>query len=210
VSPPGDCHTRDVTPPAVPTGVPTPPDAPSSPRESDAERLRALHDQHAPALWAYAVSLCGGDRARAQDVVQETLLRAWRTPDVLAQARGPVRGWLYTVARRLVIDEWRSGRARHEVVTDAVPERLRPDDEAEAVVNRRVVLDALRTLSPEHRAVLLECYFRGASVAEAAHTLGVAPGTVKSRTHYALRALRLALADVGQAPGGRPGAEGAR
>jgi RNA polymerase sigma-70 factor (ECF subfamily) len=56
---------------------------------------------------------------------------------------------------------------------------------------------ALRTLSPEHRNVLLECYFRGASVAEAAETLGVPPGTVKSRAHCALKALRLELEEMG-------------
>jgi RNA polymerase sigma-70 factor (ECF subfamily) len=162
---------------------------------TDADLLRALHDEHAAALWAYAVGLTGGDRSRAQDIVQETLLRAWRTPDVLAQSHGSVRGWLYTVARRIVIDEWRSTRARPEVVTDAVPERGSVTDEAEAVVNRQVVVAALRTLSPEHREVLLECYWRGSSVSEAAARLGIAPGTVKSRTHYALRALRLAMAE---------------
>jgi RNA polymerase sigma-70 factor (ECF subfamily) len=65
------------------------------------------------------------------------------------------------------------------------------------VVDRQLVGAALRTLSPEHRAVLLECYFRGSSVAEAATALGVPPGTVKSRTHYALRALRLAVEEMG-------------
>lgn len=165
---------------------------------SDSDLMRALHDEHASALWAYAVSLTGGDRTRAQDVVQETMLRAWRTPDVLNQARGSVRGWLYTVARRIVIDEWRASRSRPEVVTDVVPEQSSAD-EAEAIVNRRIVVDALRTLSAEHRAVLIECYFKGASVAEAAATLGIAPGTVKSRTHYALRALRLALDELGGA-----------
>lgn len=164
-------------------------------RSTDADVLRALHDEHAPALWAYAVGLTGGDRFRAQDVVQETLLRAWRTPDVLAQSRGSVRGWLYTVARRIVIDEWRWTRSRPEVVTDVVPDRGTMADEAEAVVNRQVVVAALRALSPEHRDVLLECYWRGSSVAEAATRLGIAPGTVKSRTHYALRALRLAMAE---------------
>ena len=80
-------------------------------RTSDADLMRALHDQHAAALWSYVVGLTGGDRARAQDVVQETMLRAWRTPAVLNQAQGSVRGWLYTVARRIVIDEWRTTRS---------------------------------------------------------------------------------------------------
>jgi RNA polymerase sigma-70 factor (ECF subfamily) len=67
------------------------------------------------------------------------------------------------------------------------------------IAHRPVVVAALRTLSPEHRNVVLECYFRGASVAQAAETLGVPPGTVKSRAHYALKALRLALEEMGVA-----------
>jgi RNA polymerase sigma-70 factor (ECF subfamily) len=163
-------------------------------RESDL--LRALHDQHAHALWAFVVQLTRGDRARAQDVVQETLLRAWRNPRILAQTDGSARGWLFTVARRIVIDEWRAARIRPEQVTDEVPERPTADGTAQ-LADRQVLLEAMRTLSPEHREVLFECYFRGSSVAQAAETLGVPPGTVKSRTHYALRALKLAIDEMG-------------
>jgi RNA polymerase sigma-70 factor, ECF subfamily len=162
----------------------------------DADLLRALHDQHAHALWSYVVGLTGGDRGRAQDVVQETLLRAWRNPAVLEQAGGSGRSWLFTVAKRIVIDEWRSASRRPELVTDQVPEQT-VEDSAQQSVDRQLVLAALRTLSIEHRQVLLECYFRGASVAEAATTLGVPPGTIKSRTHYALHALRQAIDEMG-------------
>ena len=162
----------------------------------DAELLRVLHDEHAHALWSYVVGLTNGDRGRAQDVVQETLLRAWRNPAVLEQAGSSGRSWLFTVAKRIVIDEWRSASRRPQVVTDQVPEQA-VDDAEQRTVDRQLVLAALRTLSSEHREVLLECYFRGASVAEAARTLGVPPGTVKSRTHYALHALRLAIEQMG-------------
>jgi RNA polymerase sigma-70 factor, ECF subfamily len=165
----------------------------------DSDLLRALHDQHAHALWSYVVGLTGGDRGRAQDVVQETLLRAWRNPAVLEQAGGSGRGWLFTVAKRIVIDEWRAASRRPQVVTDQVPELAVADDAEQRIVDRALVLAALRTLSGEHREVLLECYFRGASVAEAAQTLGVPPGTVKSRTHYALHALRQAIEQMGGA-----------
>ena len=168
----------------------------------DDRLLRTLHDEHAHALWAYVVRLTGGDRAKAQDVVQETLLRAWRTPAVLAGTSSP-RGWLYTVARRIVIDEWRSAKARPEVVTDELPEprsAAGTDLVGDRTVDHELVVAALRTLSPEHREVILECYFRGSTVAEAAQTLGVPPGTVKSRTHYALRALRLAIEEMGGRP----------
>lgn len=163
---------------------------------SQADLLRTLHDEHAHVLWAYVVRLTGGDRARAQDVVQETLLRAWRNPSVLDQSHGSARGWLFTVARRIVIDDWRTARSRSEFVTELVPERA-VSDETEHALDRQLVGAALRTLSREHREVLVECYFRGASVAEAAASLGIPPGTVKSRTHYALRALRLALDELG-------------
>ena len=162
----------------------------------DGDLLRNLHDQHAGALWSYVVGLTNGDRAHAQDVVQETMLRAWRNPKVLEQASGSARGWLFTVAKRIVIDDWRTARSRRERVTDELPERLTVD-EAEATVDRYVVRAALQKLSPEHRAVLHECYFRGSSVGEAAVALGIPPGTVKSRTHYAMRALKLALEEMG-------------
>ena len=59
-----------------------------------------------------------------------------------------------------------------------------------------LVAAALGRLTQEHWDVLRECYFRGSSVAQAAHAIGIAPGTVKSRTYYALRALRLAIEEL--------------
>jgi RNA polymerase sigma-70 factor (ECF subfamily) len=70
-------------------------------------------------------------------------------------------------------------------------------DELEQTLDRIIVVDALDSLSREHRAVIVETYYRGRSVAETARLLGVPEGTVKSRCYYALRALRLALAERG-------------
>ena len=162
----------------------------------DAQILSALHAEHGVALWHYALSLTGGDRSRAQDVVQETLLRAWRNPKAFSPERGSPRAWLYAVARRIVIDDHRSARSRRERVTGRVPDVSVPD-RSDEVVDHELVVAALARLSPDHRAVLRECYLLGRSVDEAAVTLGIPPGTVKSRTHYALRALRLALDELG-------------
>lgn len=163
------------------------------------DRMVELHGEHARALWAFALRLVGGDRARAEDVVQETLLRAWRDRAVLESTTAGARAWLFTVARRLVIDEWRSSRAHREVLTHEPPEP--PDDDpattADGLVLGWLVADALARLSTEHRQVLVLCYFGGRSVADAAAELGVPPGTVKSRTHYALRSLRLVLEEMG-------------
>jgi RNA polymerase sigma-70 factor (ECF subfamily) len=159
--------------------------------------MQQLHDEHATALWHHCLRLTGYDRSRAEDVVQETLLRAWRQRDLLDRPPAAVRAWLLTVSRNIVIDEWRSRRVRSEFPVAEVPERLEPDDRTDAMLQSWVVADALTKLSPDHRAVLLECYYRGRPVAEAARRLGVPEGTVKSRTHYALRALRLALEEMG-------------
>jgi RNA polymerase sigma-70 factor (ECF subfamily) len=132
----------------------------------------------------------------AQDVVQETLLRAWRKPAVLERTDRSARGWLFRVARNIAIDQWRSASRRPEVLTDRIPEQG-VKDTAQQTVDRQLVQAALQTLSIEHRQTLFECYFRDASIAEAADTLGVPPGTVKSRTHYALGALRQAIDGMG-------------
>ncbi|WP_215543709.1 sigma-70 family RNA polymerase sigma factor [Amycolatopsis sp. CA-230715] len=166
-------------------------------KEAAEDRLmRALHDEHAPALWSFVLRLTSGDRARAEDVVQETLLRAWRSRQVLGQPREAARAWLFTVARRIVIDGWRSAAHRAEVSTDLPPEVALPDG-TERALQGWLVSEALAELTEHHREVLVLCYFQGYSVADAARQLGIAAGTVKSRTHYALRALKLALEEKG-------------
>lgn len=166
-----------------------------SPAEDAA--LRLLYEQHAAPLLGYALRLTSGDRGRAEDIVQETLLRAWRHPQALDPERGPVRSWLFTVARNVAVDAHRARRARPVEVGDDALAVVPAVDEVEQALDRWLVADALATLSPDHRAVVVETYYRGRSVAEAAAVLGVPQGTVKSRTFYALRALRLALQERG-------------
>nr|WP_202512010.1 sigma-70 family RNA polymerase sigma factor [Streptomyces sp. SID3343] len=170
---------------------------------ADEAVIRALYLEHGGPLLGFALRLTGGDRARAEDVVQETLLRAWRHPEALDPARGSVRAWLCTVARNVAIDVGRARKARPPETGDAALATV-PDEAAEAEFDRAVlawdVAEAMAALSPEHRAVLLETYYRGSSVADAAKVLGVPEGTVKSRTYYALRALRVALEERGLVP----------
>ena len=179
---------------------------------TDEHLMRQLYDAHAGVLLGYVRRLVGGDTARAEDIVQETLLRAWRHPEALDPARtggASVRAWLLTVARHLVIDGERARKARpREVaaVTDADTATGRHnvlagvDDMLERVLLAHGMAEALATLTTDHRAVVEHLYFRDRSVAETAARLGVPEGTVKSRAYYALRALRVACEERGIVP----------
>jgi RNA polymerase sigma-70 factor (ECF subfamily) len=164
---------------------------------TDEALLRELYDRHAAALFRYVLPLVGRDPQRAEDVVQETLLRAWRHPEALRSERGDVRPWLVTVARNLVVDAFRARRARPAEVGQEQLDDVPAPDELDRALDAWLVADALAALTPAHRAVVVEIFYRGRSVAEAAAVLHVPPGTVKSRTYYALRALRVALEERG-------------
>jgi RNA polymerase sigma-70 factor (ECF subfamily) len=165
---------------------------------SDEELVRALYTEHAGPLLRYALHLMSGDRQRAEDIVQETLLRAWQHPEAIADR--PARPWLFAVAKNLAVDSFRARKARPHEVGEGALELLSVPDEAERALESWAVADAIRSLRAEHRGVLLETYYHGRSVAEAAAVLGIPAGTVKSRTFYALRALKLALEERGLAP----------
>ena len=166
----------------------------ASPQE--AALMKALYDEHAGPLWRYALRLTS-DRDRAEDVVQETLLRAWQHPEVIGDTERSARAWLFTVARNLIIDESRSARVRSEVTSlEKAPEPAGPD-EVNAALDRLLIADALAQLSAEHRAVISRSYYWGWTTAQIAADLGIAEGTVKSRLHYAVRAMRLTLQELG-------------
>jgi len=170
-----------------------------APSGRDEALMRALYAEHADALIAFVLRLTRGDRQRAEDIVQETLLRAWRNADTLHdwQQTSP-RPWLVTVARRIAIDGYRSENARPPETfgrdADSYPGVA---DESDRVVRSMTVVQALRTLTPSHREILLETYFHGRTTQEAAEVLGLPLGTAKSRVYYALRALRAALQQRG-------------
>jgi len=170
---------------------------------TDERLVRELYDEHAGMLLGYVRRLVGGDTGRAEDVVQETLLRAWQHPEALRAGRdgGSVRAWLLTVARHLVIDGERRRRSRpREVELVPAAERAAEEPAFDQVLAAWEVADALAALSAEHRAVIVELYYKDRSVADAARELGVPEGTVKSRAYYALRTLRAACEERGVLP----------
>src|SRR5581483_6704256 len=92
--------------------LPTKADQSRKPARTSEDRLRALYAEHAGPLLGYALRLLHGDRSAAEDVVQETLLRAWTHPEAMDPSRGSPRNWLFTVARNLVIDAIRARKTR--------------------------------------------------------------------------------------------------
>lgn len=161
------------------------------------ELIRRLYQEFGSALLGHAMRLTGNDRQWAEDIVQETLVRAWRNAEKLERDPVLLRSWLFTVARRLVIDDRRKRSVRPQeselTPSDEAPVR----DEADRTLAAIVVAEAMNGLTEEHREAILETYLRDRTVGEAAAVLGVPPGTVKSRVYYALRALRRALQDRG-------------
>jgi RNA polymerase sigma-70 factor (ECF subfamily) len=107
-----------------------------------------------------------------------------------------VRAWLFTVARNLVIDDRRSARYTRELQSDYLPDRPSPDAIGPAF-DKWILSDALTSLSPDHRSAIVRAYYLGQTVADIAQQEGIPEGTVKSRLHYALRALRIALQERG-------------
>ena len=166
------------------------------PRPVD-ELLAALYESHGPALRRFVQNLTR-NAALTEDVVQETMLRGWRNLDRIDPSRGDPRAYLFAVARNLVIDLWRADERRPRLIGDDDTVAAQSvGDRADALVDAYVVEQALDRLSPEHRAVVDELYYRGATVTEAATTLGLRPGTVKSRSYYAIRILRTAFEEMG-------------
>jgi RNA polymerase sigma-70 factor (ECF subfamily) len=157
---------------------------------------------HAPLL-GYLYRLVGGDRALAEDLVQETLLR------VLRQGRHPgefrFKPWLYTIATNLARDHFRSARARRcECWSEAEENALRrvadttPGPEARVLAAEQgsAVRAALAELGEEYRVVVVLRIYQDFTLREIAQTLQIPLGTVKSRLSVGIHRLRDALAPI--------------
>lgn len=163
------------------------------PADADADTaIRELYSRYAEALHGYAERYCP-DSATADDIVQETFIRAWRHLPQLAADDRPVRPWLFRVARNLMIDADRAARVRPMTVPAQPAEDAGDDSGLDLVLDRQLVSAALRRLSGAHRTVLVGIFYHGDSLAAVARELGIPHGTARSRLHYALLALRRQL-----------------
>jgi RNA polymerase sigma-70 factor, ECF subfamily len=146
---------------------------------ADEASVRALYAEHGGALLRYALHLLSGDRQRAEDLAQEIMVRAWRHPEALADR--PAGPWLFAVARNLAVDSYRGRQARPAEFGEAAFTLLPSDDDADRMLESWA--DALASLRPDHRQVIVETYYRGCSVAEGATTLGT-PAVPRNRGRF--------------------------
>lgn len=161
--------------------------------------VSTLYRQHGGALRTF-IRRQSADRDQVEDAVQETMLRAWQTLDPAGSTE--IRPWLFVTARNLLVDRWRAQRRRPELIVDEtrLARSAAMTAAMEATLERWLVREAMRRLSLKHRQVVVELYYRGRSVRETAQVLHITEGTVKSRHHYAVRALRTAFDELEATP----------
>jgi RNA polymerase sigma factor (sigma-70 family) len=159
--------------------------------------ITAVYRAYRDPLMAFVLRLTAGDRGQAEDIIQETMVRAWREAGHLDLSGPSLMPWLATVARRIVIDEHRRPWPRPAEQWPGTLADRPADDESTATILRIAVADAMRDLSPAHRQALRETILRDRTAGQAAEVLGIPVGTVKSRVFHALRALEAILADRG-------------
>jgi RNA polymerase sigma-70 factor (ECF subfamily) len=165
----------------------------ASGRTAAADAMSKLWELHGGALLRFALKLTLGDHQRAEDIVQETMVRAWRHPEVVDGREHAIRSWLFTITRHVSIDMWRARSRNEEVIDDEELDRPDPAEPFEQAVTAMDVQSALAQLSPDHRQIIVEMYFHGRQVTEIAQSLGIPTGTVKSRAYYAIRHLKRVL-----------------
>jgi RNA polymerase sigma-70 factor, ECF subfamily len=166
------------------------------PRDDSGDELRELYRRYSGQLFGFACNALG-DRGLAEEVVQDVFARAWRHADDYDPRRASVRTWLYSIARNRVVDARRRAAVRPGVAGGAEPESpAELDRTLEQAALRWQVAAALARLSPEHREVIRLAHYGGLTLREIAERKGIPLGTVKSRTSYALRSLRLILDEM--------------
>ena len=166
-------------------------------RQVDRERVAGmtvaeLHGRYAGPLFV-VVHRSVQDPELAHELVNDTLLRAWRHANRFDPDRGALSTWLFAIARNLVIDAVRRQQARPQADLQLDEATVTTQSDVDRALEAWEIADALQSLSPEHRSVIIHVHYRGASLAEAAERLDVPVGTVKSRLYYGLRSLRLVL-----------------
>ena len=170
-------------------------------RLDEESALRDAYRLHGAELYRFALRALR-DPGAAEEVVQDTFLRAWRAAERFDPDVGSLRVWLFAIARNLTRDALRAravrpwGRVAQDDGMQAAPDPS-ATDEIDRVLSAWVLEEAFRTISDEHRHAVVEVHFRGRTPAEVAVEAAVPAATIRTRLYYGLRALRSAMQDLG-------------
>ena len=167
--------------------------------KGDEDALTALYERYGGQLYAYALRILG-DRAAAEDVLQESLVVIWRRAKTF-RGEGRVKAWLFGIVHNKAM---RTFREKENLPLDEIPgepesSEQRPDERLISNERRKALRDGVEQLSVEHRTVLELVFYQGMSLKETAGVCQVPVGTVKSRLNYAKAALKGALSRGGAA-----------
>jgi RNA polymerase sigma-70 factor, ECF subfamily len=171
----------------------------------DRSALEALYDQHAARVLGVCLKIVG-DRAAAEDVLQETFWRVWQNAATYQSQRGSFTSWLFRIARNLAIDVYRRQNSRpYEIVetmeADLILDQL-PDPEmdvleqTQSILNAQLVRSVLKSLPAEQRQVIELAYFHGMTRQEISQATGEALGTIHTRARLGLKKLRQELEGI--------------
>lgn len=186
---PGDCWPVD----SAPMHPPLLDDHNSRP--CDVEKLRQIFQEHSARLIRFLKRLNADQPHIAEDLLQETMIRAWLHVQELPADEDHIRSWLFAVARNVSVDEARRRRRRprESDVEKAVENYATTADPMRVVIATESMLEAYRNLNPDRRKAFEEIYLNSGSALDAASRLSVPEGTAKSRAFYAMQSIRSAI-----------------
>jgi len=167
--------------------------------KGDSAALEVLYDRHSATVLGLVVRILG-ERAAAEDVLQETFWRVWKSAETYQPQRGPFTSWLYRIARNLAIDLYRRQNVRPQEISgeddgasllDQAPDReMDVAAQAQSALETGQIRSAINTLSGVQRQVIELAYFYGMTRQEIAEATGEALGTIHTRARLALQKLR--------------------
>lgn len=173
----------------------------AAPSLGDEDGVMAAYRLHGTEVYRFVLRGLN-DPMAAQDVTQETFVKAWRAADRYDPEVASLRVWLFGIARNTMIDHARASRARPWQGSLADPPTMEAaagsvSDHADAVLDGWLVEEGLRRLAPHHREALVQTHLMGRPYDEVAAEMSIPVGTLRSRVFYAMRALRAAMDEMG-------------
>jgi RNA polymerase sigma-70 factor, ECF subfamily len=166
---------------------------------SVATDVAGFYDAHGAELYRFSYRMLQ-DRHRAEEAVQDTFVRAWKHSEKWNEALGSQRTWLFSIAHNVCIDAIRARSSRPALAHPAMENTETTEPSLESAMDSWLVEEALRRIREDQRTAIVETYLKGKTYSEVAAATGANEATLRSRVFYGLKALRLALEELGWTP----------